>query len=393
MASKSKRKKTTGQETAVQKDPPRADEERPSGPDAAKIVLGTLVVVLLLALVGLFCAFRVRIREAEASERHAVASASDASVPLDALRAIPVINAHEHLFMRSHLDKYLSACDRLGVVQTLFVGSPDFTLKGAGHSPKTGNDENNRVILDAAAEFPGKIVPFCTLHPDDEDKVQTLEAYVAEGGKGLKLYTGHGSFWDRPLDAPEMLPVYEYCERTQLPICWHVNLLRYADEFSRVMLKFPRLIVIVPHFGVTFYRPTGSEWAVLQKLLDNYPGLYTDTSFGTRDILVAGLEVVSQYPDVFRAFFEKYQDRIFWGTDMVVTGNKEKTEEWVEAVLRACRDVLEKDTYHFFMAARGSPYAAPGSPNIYGRLRGLALPDSILRKVYHENFERLFPAE
>jgi len=142
---------------------------------------------------------------------------------------------------------------------------------------------------------------------------------------------------------------------------------------------------------VTFYRPTEKPFHFFQELLDTYPNMYTDTSFGTRGILVHGLEVVSRHTDVFRAFCEKYSDRILFGTDMVVTGNKEKTSEWIEAVIRACRDVLEKDTYHFFMAATGAPYALESAHNTYGELRGLALSDEILRKIYETNFDKLFP--
>ena len=77
---------------------------------------------------------------------------------------------------------------------------------------------------------------------------------------------------------------------------------------------------------------------------------------------------------------------------MVITGNKEKTPEWIEAVLRACRDVLEKDIYYFYMGARGSPYADLRANNIYGVYRGLALDDAILKKVYETNIEKLFPS-
>jgi len=214
---------------------------------------------------------------------------------------------------------------------------------------------------------------------------------VAEGAAGLKLYNGHSNFHDRPLDDESMLPVYAYCQETGLPICWHVNLVSYGDEFMRVLAKYPNLRLIIPHFGVTFFHPRQKPFRDFQALLDAYPNIYTDTSFGTRQILVSGLEAVSKDPDVFREFFRKYSDRILFGTDMVITANKEKSAEWIEAVIRACRDVLEKDTYHFYMGAKGSPYADKGANNVYGAYRGLALSDEILRKVYETNFEKLFP--
>ena len=254
------------------------------------------------------------------------------------------------------------------------------------------NDDNSNTLLDISDRMPDKVIPFCTVFPGDPEKLQKLEQFVARGAKGLKLYSGHENFHDRPLDVEDMLPIYTYCERTGLPICWHVNLAKYSAEFNRVMGQFPNLTVIIPHFGVGFYYPFGKPFQELQRLLDTYPNLYTDTSFGTRAILVEGLEIVSDNPDVFRAFFEKYSDRILFGTDLVVTGNKEKTEEWIEAVLWACRDVLEKDTYCFFLAAKGSPYASKRANNRYGILRGLALSDDVLRKVYETNIEKVFSA-
>jgi len=308
-------------------------------------------------------------------------------------RDFEVVNAHDHLFSRKYLDKYLRAANDTGVVRTLFVASSEYTLMGAGHDQAKGNHENTMEVLAAAAENPGKIIPFCAVHPDDPQKLERLKSYVEQGAQGLKLYTGHGNFYDHPLDWDGMEEIYAYCEETRLPICWHVNLTRYFDEFERVMRRHPNLIVIVPHFGVTFYRPRSQKFREFQRLLDTYPNLYTDTSFGTRQILVAGLEVVSDNLDIFRAFFEKYSERILFGTDMVVTGNKEKTQDWVTAVLRACRDVLEKDTYHFFMGAQGSPYAYGKTKNVYGAYRGLNLSDEILRKVYETNINKIIPPQ
>jgi len=103
--------------------------------------------------------------------------------------------------------------------------------------------------------------------------------------------------------------------------------------------------------------------------------------------MVHGLEVVSANVETFRQVFNRYQDRIMWGTDMVVTGNKEKTQQWIASVLRAQRNMLEKEVYHFAMAADGHPSAYKGTKNPYGRLNGLNLDDAVLKKVYETNYE------
>jgi predicted TIM-barrel fold metal-dependent hydrolase len=298
-----------------------------------------------------------------------------------------IINGHDHLYMRRHLSKYLHAAERTGVDRTLFVASNGYTLLGKREKMHEMYDENVLEVLAAARENPGKIIPFSTLDPEDPDKLEKLKEYERQGIEGLKLYSGHGNMYTLPLDHEGMLPVYAFCEEQGLPILWHVRFDRYLDEFRSVLNRFPNLKVIVPHFGVAFYRPQSPGWQELQDLLDRYPNLYIDCSFGTRSILVHGLEIVSQNRDIFRDFFTKYSDRVVFGTDMVVTGNKEKTTLWVESVIQANRDWLEKDAYYFYMASAQSPYALKSARNEYGLLRGLALPDDILRRVYAENLE------
>jgi len=363
--------------------------ERPGNavplPRPATVLLVAFTVVVVLAV-----AFAYTVVQETAAPAPPAPAEEEAPAPPPRTTDFAVVNAHDHLYREQDLERYFKAAERTGVVKTLFVASSKFTLMGNKHAPSEGNVENSLEMLRLAKKYPDKIIPFVTLHPDDDDKIGLLEQYRADGAMGLKLYTAHGAFYDRSLLADEMLPVYAWCEANNFPICWHVNLTRYANEFTRVLLKYPKLRIIVPHFGQAYYRPGGKEMQTISKIMDMYPGVYTDTSFGTRKILVAGLESVSAKADVVKAFVEKYQDRILWGTDMVVTGNKEKTVEWQAAVLQACRDLLEKDVYYFSMAAADSPYSARGDANPDGKLRGLNLPDEVLKKIYETNIEDFF---
>lgn len=304
------------------------------------------------------------------------------------LKDFRVVNAHDHLYRIQDFERYLPAADALGIAKTIFVASSEYTIKGKGGDKEKDNDVNSKEVLACAAKYPDKVVPFVTLTPKTPDKVALLQGYVAQGAKGLKLYTGHSDFHDVPLDDPEMLPVYAWAEQEQFPIVWHVNLNNFQDELTRVLLKYPKLRVMIPHFGVGFFDTQGKILDRLGEILDTYPNVYVDTSFGTREILVSGMERVSMVPDVFKRFYEKHQDRILFGTDMVVTGNKEKTTEWISSVIRACRDMHEKPEYVFWMAAKGGAYADKNTNNIYGRLRGLALPPEILKKIYETNAEK-----
>ena len=359
-------------------------------------LLATILVVLLLGTnIVTWFYFQEQLRaragiEAARSEGSPALRQDDAgTIARELSTEYKITNAHDHLYMLKHLDKYLKAADRLGITRTIFVASSEFTFKGTEGDMTKMNDWSTREILKAAKAHPGKIVPFATIHPDDENKVELLQGYVAEGAMGLKLYTGHSNFHDRPLDTETMQPVYAYCEEIGLPILWHVNMAKYADELFAILDKYPNITAIIPHFGVGFWRPDGKVMDDVAKMLDTYPNVYVDTSFGTREILVGGLEKVTVHLEFFKDFYARHQDKIVWGTDMVVTGNSEKTEAWVESVIRACRDLHEKDQYSFWMAAKGSAYAYPSANNTYGALRGLNLPPEILKKIYETNIDKV----
>jgi hypothetical protein len=79
-----------------------------------------------------------------------------------------------------------------------------------------------------------------------------------------------------------------------------------------------------------------------------------------------------------RAFLIKYQDRVLYATDLVVMPE----DEPAGAVQRL------EDEY-----ARDWKYFATGETLDYHgqKIRGLALPNSVLRKLYHDNAIKWVP--
>jgi len=294
-------------------------------------------------------------------------------VPHRALHPNPgrfeIINAHEHFQSFANVPKFLEAMRRNEVAKTVIVGSPEATIL-TGRTGFFGEEKYNEEVLKIAQTYPEHFIVFPTINPHDPGKLEKLKQYLQRGGRGLKLYSGHSFFHDLALDDPSLLPVYEYCEKNRVPILFHVNAGSYQKEFENVLRKFPRLKVICPHFCLSTIASERFE-----QLMDRHPNLYTDASFGYLDFLKEALRRISKNPKKFRRLFVKYQDRILFGTDMVVTSAKYKTADWLAQVTRAYRDVLEKEEYEFF--------AFPGE-----KLRGLALDRRVLEKVYRKNFER-----
>jgi predicted TIM-barrel fold metal-dependent hydrolase len=76
-------------------------------------------------------------------------------------------------------------------------------------------------------------------------------------------------------------------------------------------------------------------------------------------------------------FFDKFQDRILFGTDAILdTPDK----------LRG-RDHLYEIYYRFLES--DDDYFETGS-SVHWRIYGIKQPESVLRKVYYENAERVF---
>ncbi len=296
-----------------------------------------------------------------------------------------LINAHEHLKARRDLERYLAAARTSGVAMTVVVASPEFTIMGKGNQGEPGMAENLRELLAIQRDFPSELLVFATLDPKDKDKLTRLKQHVADGARGLKLYSGHSNFYDGNIAKSDMDPVLAYLEETGLPVNWHINLMKFGGEFEAVMTKYPKLNVMVPHYGVAFWRQSGVE--KLAAIMRKHPNVLVDTSLGTREILINGMTAIEPQREQFVAFFEEFQDRIVWGTDSVITGNPEKTPGWYHKVIWATREHLEKDVFTTELAAGYSRYFEKGR-DAEGRYLGLALKPEVLKKVYVDNAKR-----
>jgi predicted TIM-barrel fold metal-dependent hydrolase len=117
--------------------------------------------------------------------------------------------------------------------------------------------------------------------------------------------------------------------------------------------------------------------ARLQHLLNTYPNLYLDMS-ATRWMV----REVSAQRDALREFIIKNADRLLWGSDQV-SGD---TRDWDFYASRMwCHRKLWETAY-----VGTSPIFDPDlSEQQQPQLAGLALPDDVLQKIYHDNTIRL----
>src|SRR6185436_13665465 len=103
----------------------------------------------------------------------------------------------------------------------------------------------------------------------------------------------------------------------------------------------------------------------LGAMLDKYPNLYAD--IGARFAELAPI------PRTASQFFQRYQDRILYGTDM----------DPVAEMYRVTFRLLETADEHFYPRYFGHYHWA---------LHAWALPDEVLKKLYRDNALKLFAA-
>jgi predicted TIM-barrel fold metal-dependent hydrolase len=216
---------------------------------------------------------------------------------------------------------------------------------------------------------------------------------------GLKVYKSLGltstdSKSNRiAINDPRLDPIWEACGNNKMPVLIHSGEpasfwepkdkfnerwlelrqkpRRYRDPASNpsfeevlaeqhdIFKKHPNTIFINAHLGWM-----GNDLDRLGTHLDTYPNVMTEIG--------AVLAELGRQPKRARRFFIDYQDRILFGKDSY------KVSEYYTYFR-----VLETDDEYFDYYRKR---------HAHWKMYGLALPDSILQKLYYKNALDLFPA-
>ncbi len=168
--------------------------------------------------------------------------------------------------IRMHGDGTLSDCLR----QMDEGGVERFAAHSVALTPH--NVESiNRFILEAHAQYPDRIVPFATIHPQMEDMQATVDKIVEQGFKGIKIHPDMQKF---AVDAPCAEAMMEAIEG-RLPLLIHCGDYRYDYDGPRRVLHLrqnhPKLQMICAHFG------GWGEWDSAAEMLPGH-NLIVDTS-------------------------------------------------------------------------------------------------------------------
>ena len=331
------------------------------------------IIFCLIVLMGCSNEEVVIINSSESSVSEPVDNADSSSLADNADNNMDynypfIYNMHEHLEPVA-AGKMVEAMEKADVSKIVIVGSPEATLYKNAKPGFHGYDKNNDEILGLAEDY-AQIIPYCTMWPLDGTKLTKYEECANKGSMGLKLYSGHSVlFYESPLNLTDMYGVYSYMEENDIPILFHVNPGKFdmQEEFEVVLNDFPDLRVICPHFCLSSIKTERMEY-----LMDKYPNLYTDISFGF--YVEDGLKRISRNTSKYKALIEKYQDRTFFGTDMVVTSAKYKTVDWIYNLTMCYRNMLENEKYHCRVGDM-----------LDLELNGLNLDDSVIYNIYYDS--------
>ncbi len=223
----------------------------------------------------------------------------------------------------------------------------------------------------------GKVVPV------DDPGLDPLFETAGKLHMPIAIHTGDPkAFWKPPSvdnERYDELSAHPRWSFYRFPLSWE----QLYDQFERRVARHPKTIFIGVHFGNNPEDP-----ARVGKMLDAHKNLYIDLAARVPEI---GRVDATHDPKRLRAFFEKYQDRILWGTDTGVgneplalmfgsTGREPPTAADEQRFFDGCYRWLETDQ-------KDIPTPTP----IQGRwnVDGIALPRAILEKVYWKNAAKL----
>jgi predicted TIM-barrel fold metal-dependent hydrolase len=177
------------------------------------------------------------------------------------------------------------------------------------------------------------------------------------------------------------LPTDETNERYE-ELANHPDWSFYGPEFpsnaellaarDRMIARHPKTTFALLHVG-----NHAENLAEVAACLDRFPNTVIDIS--------ARIGELGRQPRIARRFFDRYQDRIMFGTDAVPSpyGDDVPQQLFGDELYEIYYRFLETEDEYFDYAP------APTPPQGRWSIYGLGLSDEVLRKVYHDNAARL----
>lgn len=205
------------------------------------------------------------------------------------------------------------------------------------------------------------------LMPDNPVFDPILESMQRRGKTLVCHFADEDDSWE-PLDPTSS--TYPYFRDWPM---WHMYLFPDRPKKAEILAARDRLVARHPHLGVIGCHLASMERNLdgVGECLDRYPNLAVDTAAEMVALLMLPREKV-------RAFMTNHQDRIIYGTDL-------SYHRWEEAE-EVVKNWETRYALEWKLFSTDEPYEYRGR-----QLRGLALSEPVLRKLYYENAVRWLP--
>lgn len=247
----------------------------------------------------------------------------------------------------------------------------------------------------------------------DYPKIQAdlIERAHRDGSRGLKILKTLGLYLRENItsgklvriDDPRFDPMWDACGQLQMPVAIHVSdpvaFFTPTDRFNeryeelnnhpdwsfydhdfpsnaellearnRVIARHPNTRFIVLHVG-----NFAEDLDNVSENLDRFPNMTVD--------IAARIGELGRQPRRSRRFFDRYQDRILFGTDATPHGDEFPQQVFNDKLYEIYYRFLETEDEYFDYAPAKVP------PQGRWQIYGIGLPHSILEKVYNQNAAR-----
>jgi predicted TIM-barrel fold metal-dependent hydrolase len=250
------------------------------------------------------------------------------------------------------------------------------------------------------------------LEPDyPRIQAEAIEQARRDGAHGLKILKTLGLYLRDnittgklvKIDDPRFDPMWDACGQLNMPVAIHISdpiafftpTDRFNERFEELNnhpdwsffgRDFPRNAELIEARNRVIARHPNTHFIVLHvgnfaenlenvsQNLDRFPNMHVDTA--------ARIGELGRQPRAARAFFEKYQDRILFGTDATPHADNYPQQLFGDELYEIYYRFLETDDEYFDYAPAKVP------PQGRWRIYGINLPEDILRKVYNGNAAR-----
>ena len=286
-----------------------------------------------------------------------------------------MIDFHCHLLAERHAQVWFEAADHFGI-HSFVTMTP---LEEAVALQRNWGDRLKFIAVPKWMDPPPNFV---------DDWLTRIEGFYNIGSRIVKFHASPRTMQMRGcrLDAPENRPVFREAIGRGMAIMTHIGdpetwyAAKYADRsvfapreddyqmWESLLAEYPGVPWVGAHMG-----GNPEDLARLQSMLDRYPNLLLDCS-ATRWMA----REISARRDAAREFFIRNQDRILFGSDQV--SGDDRGFDFLASRFWVHRKLWET-------AFTGpNPILDPDLPDDQQpMLRGLALPDEVLQKIYHDN--------